>query len=297
MRSTNGTCCERGTRTGARVIYDEPVIRLVGDAYIGVEFGDEADISLNFRVLALATALEAHHLRGVLEIIPSMRSLAIIYDASDISPVALSDSVRQILGDAQSVTSLESRILRLPVWYNDPWSRQVAAEYNVRNNLELVAEVNGLTTEEAVANHTSTQHWVTCLAAVPGCYLALPLDTRKGLRAPKYERPRLKTPARIVALAGLLTGCHPIEGPGGYQCIGRMAVNIYEPEQRNAAFRDTPFLTRPTDRHEYVAVEEEDYGRIWGEYANGTYEYEIEEAVFDVEDYLQGGAPMVGDGG
>src|SRR5690606_9772859 len=117
-------------------------------------------------------------------------------------------------------------------------------------------------------------------------YFAYPLDPRCQLTAPKYRTPRSHTPARAISLAGLCTATYPVASPGGYQLIGRMACNTYEPRPRNAAFPPDGVLFRAGDRHRYYSVSPLEYEEIWDKVQRGEYEYEIEEGVFDVAAYL-----------
>ena len=274
------------------MIYDEPRIRPLGDTYLLVEFGDEAELALNFRVLQLTNLLSNMTMPGVVEILPSMRSLGIIYDRRRTRPQQLADAIRALQAEVVSLSTIPSRLMRLPVWYEDPWSRQLAEDNHVQNNIRFVAEINGLTVRQVIEYHTSTQFWVAYLGSNPGTYLAFALDRSKALSAPKYRLPRIHTPARMLGLGGLCTGAYATDAPGGYQVIGRLAVNIYEPAQRNRIFRTSPFLVRPTDRHQYYSVEREEYEELWRQCEKGTWECDVTEGEFDIAAYLANRTPF-----
>jgi allophanate hydrolase subunit 1 len=222
------------------MIYEPPKIRPLGDCYLGVEFGDEGQILLNFRVLALADLLAREAIEGV----------------------------------------------RIPVWYDDPWGAALAQRYRVPKNIDFVAQLNDMTVPELIASHCSTDYWVTCVGFAPGCYFSCPMDRTKSLIAPKYETPRDYTPARMISTAGIFSCAYPVVSPGGYQLLGRMAVNIYEPETKNAAFNEDGVLFRAGDRLRYYPIDALEYDTIWEAVQAGEYEYDITEEVFDVEAYL-----------
>lgn len=268
------------------MIYEKPVFRPLGDCYLAVEFGDEADLLLNFKVLALAEALQREKLAGVIEIIPSFRELGIVFDRFETDHAALQDAVAAVQATVAEVGTLPSRLVELPVWYDDPWSADLARRCNVQKNIDFVAEANGIDVDEVIRRHTGTDYWVVCVGFTPGCYFSIPLDTSKWLKAPKYKTPRSYTPARLIALAGFSTGAYPVASPGGYQVIGRLAVNIYEPGSRSAAFPDDGVLLRAGDRLRYYNVGALEYEEIWNAAQEGTFKYRITEEAFDAAAYL-----------
>jgi KipI family sensor histidine kinase inhibitor len=268
------------------MIYEKPVFRSLGDCYLAVEFGDEADLLLNFRVLALADALQRAAIPGVIEIIPSFRELGIVFDRFETDHNALRDVVASIQKTVADVQKLPSRLVELPVWYDDPWSADLAKRFNVQKNIDFVAEANGITVDEVINRHTGTDYWVVCVGFTPGCYFSIPLDASKWLKSPKYKTPRSYTPARLIALAGFSTGAYPVASPGGYQVIGRLAVNIYEPNSKSSAFPDDGVLLQAGDRLRYYNVGALEYDDIWNAAQDGTFKYRITQEEFDVAGYL-----------
>jgi urea carboxylase len=268
------------------VIYDEPVYRPLGDMMLGVEFGDEANVALNFKVLELDKLAHEAGIPGVIETIPSLRELVLVLDRTQTTHAKVQSALDELMDDIADVTTLRSRKFVLPCWYDDPWSAELAARYGVDNNLDIIAAANGLTTEQVIEQHTDTEFWVVCVGFTPGCYFSIPLDMSKLLQAPKWKTPRDYTPARCLALAGFSTGAYPVASPGGYQLVGRLAVNIYEAQPRNAAFPDDGVLLQAGDRLQYRNVGALEYDRIWSEVEAGRYEYEVVEDDFDVAAYL-----------
>lgn len=264
------------------MIHAEPIVRSLGDACVTVEFADTMDLAQNMRVQALAQLLESMELRGVVEVVPNLRTLAVTLDRRATTPARVRDAVREALGGVTAIDRMASRLFKLPVWYDDPWSAAIARMYEVEDNLAFVAAHNGLTKEEAVARHAGTDHWVAAVGFVPGCFWTVALEEAMALTAPKYRVPRDRTPARAVALAGVTTTIYPYPGPGGYQCIGRCAVEVYDLAARNPLFPADGVLVRPGDRHRYVPVDPFAYEEIREAVRAGTYEYDVTEETLDV---------------
>lgn len=268
------------------MIYDEPVFRPLGDMMLGVEFGDEANVALNFKVLELERLTREANVPGVIETIPSLRELVLVLDRTQTTHARAQESLERIIDDVEDVATLRSRKIVLPCWYDDPWSAELAERYEVENNLDIIANANDLTKAEVIEQHTSTEFWVVCVGFTPGCYFSIPLDMTKLLKAPKWRTPRDYTPARCLALAGFSTGAYPVASPGGYQLLGRLAVNIYEAPPRNAGIPEDGVLLRAGDRLQYRDVGALEYDRIWSDVEAGRYEYEMVEEEFDVKGYL-----------
>jgi len=264
------------------VRYDRAIYRPLGDLYLTVEFGDELNLSLNFRVIALDLALRACPIPGVTETILTNRSLGVVFDPFTITHERLVARIEEIEAATGAITELPSRRVTIPVWYGDPWSRECAAAHGAPHNLDYLAELNRMTVDQVIRTHSGTEHWVSAVGFTPACYQAMPLDPAKALTAPKYLRPRKWTPERIVCIAGQLTSFYPVASPGGYQLLGRTPLELYDPTQRNPAFRDGPVLPRVGDRHTYVPIDEARYWEIRRQVETGTYQYEIREETFQV---------------
>jgi KipI family sensor histidine kinase inhibitor len=259
----------------------------MGEMGLCVEYGDETELELSFRVTALSQAVAAAEIPGVLDYVVTIRSLGIIFDPGTISRADLSKEVAAI-SDGLEVEHgvLASRLLVLPVWYDDPWSAETAVRNNVPRNIDLVAEHNGLTIEELVQVHSGTDHWVGAVGGNPGSYLAYALDPAYALGAPKYDNPRTSTPPGCVAVGGRETSTYPCDGAGGFQLIGRTPYAWWDPTQSNKAFADAPALTRVGDRLRFVAIDEDEYRRLDELVQAEKYEYDIREETFDIAAWI-----------
>lgn len=275
------------------MIYAEAVYRAAGDLYLTVEFGDELGLALNFRVIALDAALKAHPIPGVTETVPTNRSLGVVFDPLVIRRAELIARIQELERGTGTIEALPSRLCTIPIWYDDPWSRECAAAHGAPNNVQYLAELNGVSVDEIIRLHSGTEHWVSAVGFTPACYQALPLDLSKAITAPKYQRPRKWTPERILCIAGQLTSFYPVASPGGYQLLGRTPIELYDPLQRNPVFKDGPVLPRVSDRHRYVPIDEATYREIRREVEGGTYAYDIREEIYRPETH--GPPPRTGD--
>ena len=121
------------------MIYDSPVFRPLGDCYLGVEFGDEAQLALNFRVLALEELLKRQRVDGVLETIPSLRELAILFDRSRTSHRRLQDVVTALLPGIAESTTLPSRLVNIPVDYDELWEKPALSATDSKEREEAIS--------------------------------------------------------------------------------------------------------------------------------------------------------------
>jgi KipI family sensor histidine kinase inhibitor len=266
------------------MLYAQPIHRPLGDLAMCVEFGDELSIEQNFYVLGLERVLRERGVDGIREMIPTHRSLGVVFDPDVIPLSRLSGAIRELEAEIVELREVRSRLVSIPVWYDDPWSRECARSHGVTNNIEYLAQLNGMSVEEVISTHAGTEHWVAAVGFQPGTFQAVPLHPSRRLTAPKYERPRTSTPARILCIAGQITSYYPVESPGGYQLLGRTPVNLYEPEQRNPDFHDGAVLPKVGDRHRYVPIDERTYHEIRGEVEDGAYRFVIEDGTFVLAD-------------
>lgn len=268
------------------MIYDQPEIRQLGDCALAIEFGDEADLGLNVRALALRNALETDGPRGLTDLVPTMRALGVLFDPDQIGKRHLEGLLHDLLPEVQAVREIPSRIIDMPLWYDDPGSRELAAKDGLQPYLEFIVESNGLASIDAfVARHTSTDQWVAAVGWAPGCTFAYAVDRDAAMTSPKLVTPRSYTiPERYVTLGGVCTSITPVSLPSGYRTLGRLAIDIYLPGTRNPAYSKTGVLFRAGDRQRYRAIGQEEYDDIRAQIDEGTYVLGIQDSTFAIPD-------------
>ena len=268
------------------MIYDTPVFRTLGDTALNVEFGDETSIPLNFLILALDAAVRADSPKGVLEINPQVRALSVIYDPLETTREVLVGALQEFLASGATLDRIPSRKVTIPALYDDPWSAECAEAFGVRNNMEFIAEFNDMTVAQVIEAHTGCDYWVTGVGFVPGTFVAYAMDPAKRIGAPLYRTPRTWTHERLLNFGGVTSTIYPSRVPGGGQLFGRTPLNIFEPAQKNAIFKDSPVLPKAGDRQRYVSITREEYDAIRTAVEAGTYDYEVEEDTFDSASYI-----------
>jgi allophanate hydrolase subunit 1 len=112
-----------------------------------VEVSDELHLAHNFRILALQLSLTSDPIAGVTDTVPTHRSLGIIFDPLQVSYDRLSETLREREPALSQLRELPSRLVEIPVWYDDPWSRECASNHGVQNSMEYLAEINQTTVQ------------------------------------------------------------------------------------------------------------------------------------------------------
>lgn len=273
--------------------------RLAGDSYLLVEFGDmDFDLNLNFFVHNINGHLGRSRLPGLIETSPGFRSILLSYDPAETNVanlvLALDEAYDNVSGTENLV--LPSRTVSLPAAFNDSTARAAVARYSrsIRadapnclndNNVDYTVAYNGLKDlDELVEFVTGTELWVGFIGFFPGLPFAFPLDPRRVLFAPKYNPTRTWTAEGAIGLGGPCYSIYPVESPGGYQLLGR-TLPVYDIQQRNPAFAESPLLLRPCDRIRFHQVSEQELTESFEAVHRGEYVYDIQEDDFDVATY------------
>lgn len=227
----------------------------LADGALVVELGAAIDRGLLGEVSALEAAvraeLEAGRLAGVLELVPSYRSLAILYDPLRTTRAELVRSVEPLLASRGGSLRRSGRSWRLPVHYGGDHGPDLAH----------VASACGLGPDQVPALHAGPEYAVYVLGFLPG--FAFMGDVPGVLRLPRRADPRTRVPAGSVAIAGQQTAIYPCESPGGWHLLGRCPVPLFDPR------RDPPALLAPGDRVAFEPVPAERFRELEADLAAG----------------------------
>ena len=205
-----------------------PKILPCGDAALAVEFGTEIDPRLNARVLAL-DARVAQGLPGVVETVPTYRSLLVHYDPTATDFERLSADLLALCADLPD-TPAEGRLWRIPVVYGGAFGI----------DLDDVAARHGLTPAQVIEKHAAATYRVYMIGFLPGFSYLGGLDP--AIATPRRESPRTHTPAGVVSIGGVQALVSSIAAPSGWHLLGRTPVRTFMPG------RDPTFLLAPGDR-------------------------------------------------
>ncbi|MBI4860038.1 MAG: 5-oxoprolinase subunit PxpB [Candidatus Riflebacteria bacterium] len=228
-----------------------PIVRLLpqGECGIVVELGSSIDVVVNRRVVALAGAIAGELAGKIVEVVPTYRSLLVVFDPLRVSRAALARKIRALAARAggradRRPTPERRRVVEIPVVYGGDHGP----------DLEFVAGVAGLTPLEVVAIHSSCTYRVHMLGFTPGFpYLG---GMSGQIAAPRLEVPRERVPSGSVGIAGEQTGIYPIESPGGWRLIGRTPLRLFDPD------RQEPFLVAAGDEIRFAPIDPEEWERF-----------------------------------
>ncbi|WP_029589867.1 urea carboxylase [Franconibacter pulveris] len=274
-------------------------VRAAGDSFLLVEYGElTLDIALRFRVHALMQRLESEPQPGRLEMTPGIRSLQIHFDPTICPRSILLNAVIEAdlsLGDLHDAR-VPSRTVWLPLSWDDEACREAITRYtqSVRpgapwcpSNIEFIRRINGLESVEQVkAIVFEASYLVMGLGDVYlGAPVATPLDPRHRLVTTKYNPARTWTAENSVGIGGAYLCVYGMEGPGGYQFIGR-TMQMWNRDRQTAAFTQ-PWLLRFFDQIRFYPVSHEELLDIRERFPWGDYPLRVEEGEFSLSAYQQ----------
>lgn len=190
-----------------------------GDCTVCVEFGNEISPEINRRIRAFKIALEKEAVDGVVETIPTYRSLSVVYRPEVIRFGELTKKFDAVLETMDSIQIPPPSVIEIPVLYGG----------DMGPDLEFVAAHNHKTPEEVVRIHTSGEYLIYMLGFIAGFpYLG---GMSREIAAPRLKSPRVKIEGGSVGIAGEQTGIYPVASPGGWQLIGRTPLKLYDAER------------------------------------------------------------------
>lgn len=276
------------------------VYRAAGDHFLLVEYGAlELDIKLRFRAHALMQWLEKNPLDGMCELTPGIRSLQIHYDSQTLSLTNLLAHLErgeQELVLQLSALSVPSRIVHIPLSWDDEACQLAIQKYmqSVRanapwcpSNLEFIRRINGLDSIADVKNILfSASYLVMGLGDVYlGAPVATPVDPRHRLVTTKYNPARTWTAENSVGIGGSYLCVYGMEGPGGYQFVGR-TLQMWNRYRQTKEFKQ-PWLLNFFDQIRFYEVSATELQQIRRDFPQGRYPIKIEESHFSLSEYQE----------
>lgn len=220
---------------------------MTGDTSVSVEFGNEISTEINARIRAFNIALEKKGVPGIVETVPTYRSLTVHYRPEVIRFEALREAMSGLMDSLADIEIPPASVVEIPVLYGG----------EVGPDLDFVAKHNSKTIEEVIKIHSEPEYLIYMLGFTPGFpYLG---GMSSDIAAPRLTSPRVKIPGGSVGIAGTQTGVYPIDSPGGWQLIGQTPLKLYDSQ------RETPILLqagqfikfRPIDKAEFDAIAEQ----------------------------------------
>jgi len=212
----------------------------MGDRALLVELGDEISPLVNRKVRELFITLQNRTIEGIVETVPSYRSLLIVYEPRRVRLSTLQKAIDELQKTVDISKIPEPKKLKIPVVYG--------GEYGP--DLEWVARYHGITHEEAVKRHTGNIYQVYMIGFTPGfAYMG---ELPENIATPRRETPRTAIPAGSVGIAQRETGIYPVVSPAGWQIIGRTPLKLFDETKW------PPALMEMGDSIQFFSIEEEE---------------------------------------
>ncbi|CAM3005325.1 urea carboxylase [Rariglobus hedericola] len=283
----------------ARPTAPAAVYRRQGDANLLIEYGPlQLDIAMRMRVHALQTWLERHKVPGLIDLTPGIRSLQVHFDYRLLPMERLLEILLRAESELPAIDDIEvpSRIVHLPLSWEDESTLLAIRKYMqiVRkdapwcpSNLEFIRRINDLPNlEEVYRICFDASYLVLALGDVYlGAPVATPVDPRHRLVTTKYNPARTWTPENAVGIGGAYLCIYGMEGPGGYQFIGR-TCQMWNRHKQTADFTDgKPWLLRFFDQIKFYPVSNAELTQFREDFPQGRVKLRIEETTFKLRDY------------
>ena len=276
------------------------VCRQDGDKCLLVEFGPaKLDLRLRFTAHVWMLKLQAQKRDAFINLTPGIRSLQIHFAPEQLPQQELLTLLAQLAEELkhERITRVPSRTVHLPLSWDDPATRLAIEKYTgtVRpgapwccpNNIEFIRRVNGLADVEAV--HRVVHDAAYLVLGLGDVYLgapvATPLDPRHRLVTTKYNPARTWTPENAVGIGGAYMCVYGMEGPGGYQFVGR-TVQMWNRFHVTPEFQTgRPYLLRFFDQVRFYPVDAGELPRMRRDFPTGKFHVKIEDGWFDIGEY------------
>ncbi len=267
-----------------------------GDEHIFVEVSEAMSLDAFFTSLSLTNAVRESRIPGVTEICPANASFQIKFDPDRIAPDDLLAELKRLASQAgQADPVLHTRIIEVPVYYNDPWTHETLMRFRERHqdpggtDLDYAARINGFGDIDAfIAAHSGTPWFVSMVGFVAGLpFMYQMVERDKQIEVPKYLRPRTDTPRLTVGHGGCFGCIYSVRGAGGYQMFGITPMPIYDPRQQISYLREFMIFFRPGDIVAFKPVDRAGYDQAVEAVDHGRYEPSIRPVTFDLNAFRQ----------
>lgn len=196
----------------------------MGDRAVLVELGDDISPQINQKVRGLYIGTKGHRIKGIKDLVPSYRSLMVVYDPLIISLNSLESQMNEIWNALDDARLPDPRTVEIPVVYGDKYGP----------DLEWIADYHKMTPQDVIRLHTQPTYQVYMIGFMPGYpYMG---EVPDELVTPRRKTPRTHVPGGSVGIAQKQTGIYPVASPGGWQIIGRTPVRLFDPQGKPPSF-------------------------------------------------------------
>ncbi len=225
-------------------MYEKPRYLPSGDSALIIELGNSIEPQINRNIRQIVYLLEKEAIDGVVEWVPTYRSIMLLYDPAKIEYGQLVNKLEEIERRREDIKFPPPLVTEIPTAYG--------GEYGP--DIEYVAEYNNISVERIIHVHSSTNYLIYMLGFTPGFVYLGGMDD--GIATPRLETPRERITAGSVGIAGKQTGIYPIDSPGGWRLIGRTPVKLFDPD------RDEPVLLKAGNYLRFIPIDTDEYREI-----------------------------------
>ncbi len=265
-----------------------------GDEHLFVECSEEMSLEAFFKSLSMAKGVRESGIKGVTEICPANASFQIKFNPDVIHPDDILKEVKAIEGAAAKAEPvLKTRIVEIPVFYNDPWTHETLMRFRERHqdptgtDLDYAARINGYgAVDDFVGAHSGSPWFVSMVGFVAGLpFMYQMVERQRQIQVPKYLRPRTDTPKLTVGHGGCFGCIYSVRGAGGYQMFGITPMPIFDPTQTTSYLRDFMVFFRPGDIVKFKPIGRDAYDQAVEDVDKGRFAPPIREVSFDLREF------------
>ncbi len=206
----------------------------LGENALTISFGNVISTEINQKILHLARFIEQNKPRFIIDIIPAYCSLTIIYNILEVKKTYPNfqlafDAVKKFIEKklqnlVENNVEFKPRLIEIPCKFDKDSAL----------DLDFIATEKNISTNEIIEIFTSKIYQVFMLGFLPAFAYMGEIDAR--IATPRKNSPRTKVPKGSIGIAGNQTGIYPFESPGGWQIIGKTAVEMFTPHTENLTF-------------------------------------------------------------
>lgn len=265
-----------------------------GDEHIFVEVDEAMSLEAFFTSLSMTNAVRDAKIKGVNEICPANASFQIKFDPDQIHPDAMLAELKRLEETAEKSESvLDTRIIEIPVFYQDPWTHETLMRFRERHqdpnksDIEYAASINGYDDVESfIKAHSGAPWFVSMVGFVSGLpFLYQMVERSRQIQVPKYLRPRTDTPKLTVGYGGCFSCIYSVRGAGGYQMFGITPMPIFDPEQKVSYLSDFMVFFKPGDMVKFKPIGREEYDAAVADVQADNFVPRIRNVVFSLDDF------------
>ncbi|WP_425089674.1 5-oxoprolinase subunit B family protein [Stappia sp.] len=265
-----------------------------GDEHIFVEVDEAMSLEAFFVSLSMTNAVREANIKGVTEICPANASFQVKFNPDVIHPDDMMAELKRLEETAESAEPvLDTRIIEIPVYYQDPWTHETLMRFRERHqdpnatDIEYAARINGFDGVDAfIEAHSGAPWFVSMVGFVSGLpFLYQMVDRPRQIEVPKYLRPRTDTPRLTVGYGGCFSCIYSVRGAGGYQMFGITPMPIFDPQQKVSYLKDFMVFFKPGDIVKWKPITREEYDAAIEAVQANTFAPRIRKVRFSLDDY------------